>query len=203
MISKQQLAQRFVHACENVIGAEQELTEIDSKFGDADHGLTMHKIASTIRSSVEAAEGSIQEMLDDAAMAVMGLNGGSAVPLWNTWLDGMQEGAPDAEEIDVPGLKKLFATAFEELDDMSGAKVGDKTMMDACIPASEAIAAYEGDSEEELFRVAAEAALQGAENSKNFTSKFGRAKSYGAKTIGTPDAGAVSMSKFFEGLAKA
>ena len=50
---------------------------------------------------------------------------------------------------------------------------------------------------------AAEAALKGAENSKNFVSKFGRAKSYGQKTIGTPDAGAVSMSKFFEGLAKA
>ena len=58
-------------------------------------------------------------------------------------------------------------------------------------------------SESELFAVAAEAALKGAENSKNFVSKFGRAKSYGQKTIGTPDAGAVSMSKFFEGLAKA
>ncbi|MBR4392979.1 MAG: dihydroxyacetone kinase subunit L, partial [Oscillospiraceae bacterium] len=142
-------------------------------------------------------------MLDDAAMAVMGLNGGSAVPLWNTWLDGMQEGAPEAEEIDVKGLQQMFASAFEALDDMSGAKVGDKTMMDAVIPASEAIAAYSGDSEEELFSLAADAALKGAENSKNFVSKFGRAKSYGTKTIGTPDAGAVSMSKFFEGLAKA
>ena len=101
------------------------------------------------------------------------------------------------------GLKAIFAAAFEELDDMSGAKVGDKTMMDAVIPASQAIADYAGDSESELFAVAAEAALKGAENSKNFVSKFGRAKSYGQKTIGTPDAGAVSMSKFFEGLAKA
>ena len=39
-------------------------------------------------------------------------------------------------------------------------------------------------------------------DSRNFVSKFGRAKSYGAKTIGTPDAGAVSMAKFFAGLAK-
>ena len=45
-------------------------------------------------------------------------------------------------------------------------------------------------------------AVQGAENSRNFVSKFGRAKSYGAKTIGTPDAGAKSMAKFFAGLAK-
>ena len=86
---------------------------------------------------------------------------------------------------------------------MSGAKVGDKTMMDALIPASEAITAYEGNSEDDLFAAAAKAAAEGAENSKNFVSKFGRAKSYGAKTIGTPDAGATSMACFFRGLAQA
>ena len=59
-----------------------------------------------------------------------------------------------------------------------------------------------GFSWSELFSIAAEAAKKGAENSKNFVSKFGRAKTYGAKTIGTPDAGAMSMAKFFEGLAK-
>ena len=200
---KTELKARIISACENVIAAEPELTEIDSKFGDADHGLTMHKIAAAIKESVIESTGNIKEMLDDAAMAVMGLNGGSAVPLWNSWLDGMQEGAPEADEIDVAGVKAMFASAFEALDDMSGAKVGDKTMMDTVIPASEAIASYEGGSVSELFSIAAKAAKQGAENSKNFVSKFGRAKTYGTKTIGTPDAGATSMAKFFEGLAKA
>ena len=199
---KKELEARIISACENVIAAEPELTEIDSKFGDADHGLTMHKIAAAIKNSVTESAGDIKEMLDDAAMAVMGLNGGSAVPLWNSWLDGMQEGAPEADEVDVAGVKAMFASAFEALDDMSGAKVGDKTMMDTVIPASEAIAAYEGDSVSELFAIAAEAAKKGAENSKNFVSKFGRAKTFGTKTIGTPDAGATSMAKFFEGLAK-
>ena len=74
--------------------------------------------------------------------------------------------------------------------------------MDTLIPATEAIGAYEGESEAQLFAVAAEAAMEGAENSKNFASKFGRAKSYGAKTIGTPDAGAMSMAYFFKGLAE-
>ena len=199
---KKELEARIISACENVIAAEPELTEIDSKFGDADHGLTMHKIAAAIKNSVTESAGDIKEVLDDAAMAVMGLNGGSAVPLWNSWLDGMQEGAPEADEVDVAGVKAMFASAFEALDDMSGAKVGDKTMMDTVIPASEAIASYVGDSVSELFSIAAEAAKKGAENSKNFVSKFGRAKTFGAKTIGTPDAGATSMAKFFEGLAK-
>ena len=202
MITKDELAARLLHACDDVIAAEDELTEIDSKFGDAGHGLTMVKIANAIRGAVEDADGSIQEMLDDAAMAVMVLNGGSAVPLWNTWLDGLQEAAPDAETASAEDVKAMFANALSELDDMSGAKVGDKTMMDAVIPASEAVAAAEGDVADVLAAGAA-AALKGAENSKNFSSKFGRAKSYGDKTIGTPDAGAVSMARFWQGLARA
>ena len=141
-------------------------------------------------------------MLDDAAMAVMVLNGGSAVPLWNTWLDGMQEAAPAGEDIDVAGLQAMFAQGFAALDDISGAKVGDKTMMDALIPASQAIAAYAGSDEAELFTLAAQAARDGAEATRQFTAKFGRAKSYGEQTIGTPDAGATSMSLFFQGLAQ-
>ena len=203
MMTKTDLAARLRNACAAVIAAEQELTEIDSKFGDADHGLTMSKIARAVTEAVDQSEGGIQAMLDDAATAVMSLNGGSAVPLWNTWLDGMQEAAPEGEEIDVPGLQALFAKALEELNDMSGAQVGDKTMMDALIPASRAIAAYAGSDEDGPFAAAAKAAAEGAENSKNFVSKFGRAKSYGTQTIGTPDAGAMSMSYFFQGLAQA
>lgn len=201
-MTKTEFAARLQQACASVTAAEQELTEIDSKFGDADHGLTMTKIAGAISGAVAESDGGIQSMLDDAAMAVMVLNGGSAVPLWNTWLDGMQENAPDGDEIDTAGLQAIFARALEALNEMSSAQVGDKTMMDALIPASEAIAAYTGNDEQELFAAAAEAATRGAEASKQFVSKFGRAKSYGTQTIGTPDAGATSMAYFFRGLAK-
>ena len=203
MITKEELAARFVHASENVIATEDKLTEINSQFGDADHGLTMVKIANAIKGAIDESDGGIQEMLDDVAMAVMVLNGGSAVPLWNTWLDGLQEVAPEGVEVDTEQLKAMFAHALEELADMSGAEVGDKTMMDALIPASEAIASYKGSDENELFAIAARAAADGAEASRQFVSKFGRAKSYGTQTIGTPDAGAVSMAYFFRGLARA
>ena len=201
-MTKAEFALRLQNACAAVAAAEQELSDIDARFGDADHGLTMSKIAAAISGAVSEAEGGIQSMLDDAAMAVMELNGGSAVPLWNTWLDGLQEGAAEGDEIGVEGLKAMFAHALEALEDISGAKVGDKTMMDALIPATEAVEAYQGGDEAGLFAAAAAAAAEGAENSKNFVSKFGRAKSYGEQTIGTPDAGAVSMACFFRGLAE-
>ena len=200
MITKEELIVRIRNACDAVVGAEAELTEIDSRFGDADHGFTMTKIANAIRDSLEGAD-SIQEMLDNAACAVMGINGDSAVPLWNTWLDGLQEHSEAADSMTVQQVKAMFQGAYEELFDMSTAKVGDKTMMDALIPATEAIQAWEGDMDG-LFASAARAAEAGAENSRNFVSRFGRARSYGKQTIGTPDAGAVSMKYFFAGLAK-
>lgn len=201
MISKAELKERLKNACAQMVGAEQELTEIDSHFGDADHGVTMTKIATAIANAVGNSDGGIKTMLDDAATDVMMINGGSAVPLWNTWLDGLQEGALDKEEMSEEELKAMFARGLAELSALSKAKVGDKTMMDTLIPASEAIAACTG-SADEIFAAAAVAAEQGAENSKNFVSKFGRARSYGEATIGTPDAGAVSMKYFFVGLAK-
>ena len=158
-MTKAEFAARLKGACASVEGAEGLLTEIDSKFGDADHGLTMSKIARAISQAVEESQGG------DAAMAVMGLNGGSAVPLWNTWLDGLQEAAPEGDEVDVAGLKAMFAHAFKALDEISGDKAG-------------------------------------AEASKGFVAKYGRAKSYKEQTIGTPDAGAVSMAYFFRGLAE-
>lgn len=201
-MKKEEFAVRLKNACAQVTAAESTLTEIDSKFGDADHGLTMTKISGAIAQAVDEAQGGIQSMLDDAAMAVMCLNGGSAVPLWNVWLDGLQESAPSGEDVDVAELQAMFSNALQALSDISGAKVGDKTMMDALIPASQAIADYSGSDVQELFTAAAQAALQGAEATKQFVSKFGRAKSYGEKTIGTPDAGATSMAYFFQGLAQ-
>ena len=199
-MNRDELAARLRGACAAVTAAQDELTEIDSHFGDADHGVTMTKIAQAIAGSIPSA-GGIKGMLEDAAMEVMMINGGSAVPLWNTWLDGLAEAAPEGEELDAGGLKHMLGHALEELSALSKAKVGDKTMMDALIPATEAALACPG-SEEEMLRAAAQAAAEGAEASRNFVSKFGRARSYGGATIGTPDAGAVSMSRFFAGLAE-
>ena len=117
-------------------------------------------------------------------------------------IGGLAGGVPESGGLDAGAVKRMFAASLEAMEDITTAKVGDKTMMDALIPASEAVAAYTGDSADELFDAAAQAAAQGAEATKQYVSKFGRAKSYGTKTIGTPDAGAVSMSWFFQGLAR-
>lgn len=201
-MQRAEFLKRLVGAAEAVAKAEKELTEIDSRFGDADHGLTMSKIAAALRGAAEASGGGIQETLDDAATAVMKINGGSAVPLWFSWLDGLREEAPQGDSVSAEQLKAMFKNALDSIEAATKARLGDKTMMDALIPATEALLAAEGDGAQ-LLKAAAAAAAQGAENSRGFVSKFGRARSYGEATLGTPDAGAVSMAHFFKGMAGA
>lgn len=135
-------------------------------------------------------------------MAAMEVRGGSAGPLYGALISGLgvllEE---DENELDEGGLRRMFAGILQELGDITTAKVGDKTMMDALIPAVEAAQSAEGDIRA-ILTAAADAAQAGAKASEDFVAKFGRARSYKEQTIGTPDAGAVSASLFIRGLAE-
>jgi dihydroxyacetone kinase-like protein len=79
---------------------------------------------------------------------------------------------------------------------------GDKTMMDALIPAVDAIRASGSDDLCELFAVAADAALQGAMKTVDMKANFGRARNYGDRSIGSADAGALSWACMFSAFHK-
>jgi dihydroxyacetone kinase-like protein len=179
----------------------QSFNEIDSKYGDGDHGVTIGKIAQAIRRSVDAWQDEpIKAFLDDLSMAIMSVGGGSAGPLYGTLFEGL--GAPladDAVTVDAAAFKAMLADCQAAMESISKARVGDKTMMDALIPAVAAAVATAGDIPE-VLAAAAGAAAEGAEHTAQMVSKFGRARSYGDKTLGTVDAGALSTALLFEGL---
>ena len=166
------------------------LSEIDSRFGDGDHGITMKKIAGLIEEQVPVwGERSIQAFLKDLGTAVMEVKGGSAGPLYGTLVGGLGALlAEDENELEADGVKRMFAGALSEMEDITTAKVG-------------AVQAAEGGVKE-LLVAASEAAQAGAKASEDFPSKFGRARSYKEQTIGTPDAGAVSTALFIRGMAE-
>lgn len=179
------------------------LSEIDSRFGDGDHGVTIGKIAALMEKEAAAWEdGSIHDFIDGLGMDIMGVNGGSAGPLYGTMVSGLASPLGEETEVDAVILKEMLAGCLSEMEDITTAKVGDKTMMDALIPAVEAAKAAP-DEVEAILAAAAKAAQEGAKASEGFVSKFGRARSYKEQTIGTPDAGAVSTALFFAGLAAA
>lgn len=178
------------------------LSEIDSKFGDGDHGITISKIAMLIeKESAAWDQESIHDFIEHLGEAAMAVNGGSAGPLYGTMIGGFAVPLKDETEIGPELLKQMYACSRDEMFEISTARVGDKTMMDSLIPAVEAALSAENDIPT-IVREAAKAASEGAKKSEGFISKFGRARSYKEQTIGTPDAGAISTAVFFEGLAK-
>ena len=176
------------------------LGDIDSRFGDGDHGITIGKISRIIIENVQNwNKESIGEFIKTMGENIMAINGGSAGPLYGTLIAGLGEPLGDETEIDGELLKKMLQGSLSEISDITNAGVGDKTMMDALIPAVEAATASTGEVSE-ILEAAAKAAANGAEYTQSIASKFGRARSYGDQTIGTPDAGALSTSLFFQGL---
>ena len=121
----------------------ERLSDIDSKFGDGDHGITITKIAKLVNERVEQwDDASVKDFLDDLGMDVMAVRGGSAGPLYGTLIGGLGARLDDDEnELSADAARRMFAGCLAEMQDITNAQVGDKTMMDALIPAIEAIEA--------------------------------------------------------------
>lgn len=180
----------------------QYLCELDSVAGDGDHGIAIGHIADILKShSEDTTIATMNLLLEGIGDAFMGVNAGSSGPLWGTIFAGMADGIDDQQELTEIEFKRMFAQAKEDFMDVSKAKVGDKTLVDAFYQAVSAIAETEG-SIEALLDAAAEAAKKGADATAYMTAKFGRAKNVGERSLGHKDPGAVSMAIFFAGLAK-
>ena len=200
LLSKPELIRMLRGVAEIWTEHKDELSEIDSRFGDGDHGVTIGKIAAVIGRDLDGwQDDDAETFLEDLGDDIMAVGGGSAGPLYGTMIGGLAGGIPESGSIGAGDVKKMLAASLEAMEDITTAKVGDKTMMDALIPAVEAAAQAEGDVPD-VLKAAMEAAAQGAKKSEEFVSKFGRAKSYKEQTIGTPDAGAMSTALFFKGL---
>jgi dihydroxyacetone kinase-like protein len=177
------------------------LNQLDSSTGDGDHGTSIVKaIRAASRSVTEApVEQSLKEILHNAGWAVMGEDCGSTSSLIGAFFMGMSDAAV-SDELDDMAAIALFSAGLAGISKQTKAKVGDKTLMDALIPAVEAMQTA-GDLKTALGS-AASAAAQGAESTKAYVAKFGRAKNLGERSIGHVDAGATSIALIFDAFAK-
>ena len=179
------------------------LSRLDSATGDGDHGVTMKRTADVILESVRGCETrAIGPLLESVGWNVMSVDGGSTSPLLGSFFMGMSEAVGGLQSLDAAALAAAFASGLSKLRAQTQAAVGDKTMIDALVPAVEALrhGADEGlDCRESLVR-AADAAARGAESTKELQARFGRARNLGARTIGHVDPGATSISFLFAGF---
>ena len=197
------LVAMWKNATNTIIEKEPELTRLDCETGDGDHGVTMVRTIKAILESVEnCADKDIKKALGDAAWNAMSQDGGSTGPLFGSLLMGMSDGA-EGEELDASAVAKFFDEGLKSMAKQSKADIGDKTMMDALIPAVNVMneASQAGESLADMMQKAADAAKAGAESTKEIAARFGRARNIGERSLGHADPGATSISYIFQSFA--
>lgn len=203
-----QLSAMLRQAAAKVRANQQLLTELDSVTGDGDHGTAMVRAMDAIEGALEAApDASPAARLANAGWAVMAAAGGSTGPLLGSFLAGMGEPLaklPQDSPLDGPAVAAMIRGGVAAMQQHTRAQVGDKTMMDALLPAVEVLG-RQADSQplRQLLRLAADAAATGAENTRDMQAKFGRARNLGTRTLGHADPGATSMALLLAGFAEA
>ena len=181
---------------------QEELNRLDAAIGDGDHGTSIVK---AMRAAAEAIqeEGSFKDTLYNAGFAAESQDCGSTSSLTGSFYEGMSE-AVTSEEMDTDGVIRMFSAALACVEKSTKAQVGDKTLMDALIPAVNQMKSMIdcNASLAEVFGAAADAAQFGAESTVDYVAKFGRSKNLGERTKGHIDPGAVSMAIVFRAFAE-
>ena len=114
----------------------------------------------------------------------------------------MADEADGKDEITVSDLYQMLDQAKKELEELVGARTGDKTLMDTLTPAVAALekAGQEGADMQTALVQMKKAAESGRDSTKDMIAKFGRAKSLLERAIGHQDAGATSVWLIFQGM---
>jgi len=203
MLTLQKFKEMVVVAGVDIRVGEKMFSELDAASGgDGDHGTAivtafnaMDKVASGVcfKSYLKA----LTDTLQNEAC-------GSTSTLYGAWLQGMSDAAPEqVAELDAAGVAAMFKGGLDEIEFTTKARVGDKTLMDALIPATDALVAAAGDGIAAMFKAGAEGAKMGSEATRAMRAKYGRAKNLGDRSIGPVDAGSASMACIFAAFAKA
>ncbi len=183
---------------QTVINSREKLfSELDAATGgDGDHGTA---IVAALNAIVHADGDDFKTYIANMAEKLETEASGSTSSLYGSWFEGMADAlASGVTTLDNAAIVAMFEGGLEEIEFATKARIGDKTMMDALIPATEALSAAADKSEADMFAAAAAAARKGSEDTAAMQAKFGRARNLGERSIGAVDAGSSSMATLFE-----
>ncbi|MEU3937396.1 dihydroxyacetone kinase subunit DhaL [Streptomyces sp. NPDC029044] len=174
----------------------ERLTALDSPIGDADHGSNLQRGFTAVVAALEKeTPGTPGGVLTLAGRQLISTVGGASGPLYGTLLRRTGKALGDAGEVSAEQLAEAFRAGVDAVMTLGGAAPGDKTMIDALVPAVDAL----GDS----FTAARTAAEEGAVATTPLQARKGRASYVGERSIGHQDPGATSAALLVAGLAEA
>jgi len=177
----------------------EELGRLDAVAGDGDHGIGMQRGSRGAAEEAAAARDAgagLGTLLARASEAWSDRAGGTSGALWAVYLRIIGDSLGDVTEPTGGDVAAAVGAATEGLIAFGKAHVGDKTMIDAAVPFAETLAAHVkgGDRLVDAWGAAAQAATEAAEATAALMPRVGRARTHGAKAIGSPDPGAVSFA---------
>lgn len=179
-----------------VADEKDELTRLDAAIGDADHGINMHRGMSAVVAKLDEDEpGDVPALMRAVGMTLISKVGGAAGPLYGTFF--LQFGsAANAGPLTPDGWLACFDAAVAGVVSRGKAERDDKTMVDALLPAADAIRAAlgEGASFGTAIAAGADAAEEGARATIPLVARKGRASYLGERSAGHQDPGATSSA---------
>jgi len=180
----------------------QELVALDRAIGDADHGTNMDRGMKKAVEKLDATEGDdIGALLKAVAMALISSVGGAAGPLYGTLFLQMGTATAGREELDLEGWRTALEAGVKGVQARGKAEPGDKTMLDALLPAVAALGS--GGDLDDALRRSAEAAAEGMRQTIPLEARKGRASYLGPRSVGHQDPGATSSHLLIESAASA
>ena len=192
----------LLYIADKIIANKPYLTEIDSAIGDGDHGIGMAGGMQKAKRKLLKLEDqeNVYRIFEESGQAMlMSMGGASGVIFGSLYLAGAK-GMESKNVLTAFDLAEMEEKSLAAIQERGGAKVGDKTMVDALAPAVEALKKNVDLGLLEMLKQAEEAARIGMEDTKKYVAKFGRAKSLLERAIGHQDAGATSVYLIFQGM---
>jgi dihydroxyacetone kinase-like protein len=181
------------------------LSELDGAIGDGDHGINMSKGFGLAGEQLGAAGYDLSVGLETLGTTLMMEIGGAMGPLYGSLFMAMAAECQGQEQVDAALFGPMLEAARRAVSDLGSASVGDKTLMDTLVPATEAYnaAIAAGGTFRNALDQMAKAAEAGKDSTRDLVARIGRASRLGERSRGHLDAGATSCWLILRTLAEA
>lgn len=203
MITRDQILTWLIAYINAVNANADELNRLDSALGDGDFGASMQRGVQAIGNKMQGfADKDIGTIFKTIGMALVSAMGGTSGPLLGTMFLQMSSKSMGKQALSLAEWTETLQAGVDGIMMRGKAQVGDKTMLDALVPALDALKAADGAALSAALRQSADAAKQGRDDTANIIAKKGRASYVGERGLGNIDPGAANAALFLETLAE-
>jgi len=187
--------------------AEHELTELDSVVGDGDIGLSLARGSRAVEAALPTLDNAHPAAALQAIASILRRElGGTSGPLYAAFVVRGASQLAEGDEVDsAAAWAAAFRAAVEGVQTLGGGKAGDRTMLDALIPAADAIDAAigRGEANPAILQAAIAAAQAGVEATKRMRPRLGRSSYLGERALGHADPGAFAVALWLGAIGSA